>query len=249
MAILGAPAARPRRDPTPGMAKQQPRRNPHISYLWPTPILVRRFGQHQRVNPELAQLFYAYRKRHSPEEPLPYASPDTLMEESNNDALRQLGRFIGDSVFEVAREVNGPYWGQVQDIRVQLTGLWFQITNHHAFHETHVHGNCSWSGVYYVQAGSNPGKVERGVPNGITRFYGPPMDIGGGGHGELGNLYLQDYAWDSIPEDGKLVVFPPHIKHMAFPYAGEQDRIIVSFHAQVHGKRPFRPSENYTFAD
>lgn len=223
-------------------------KSPNVRYLWPTPILTKTFGQHQKVNRELADLFYAYRKQKAPPEPVPYASPDTLLEESNNPALQALGRFISDAVFEVAAEVNEPYWGQAQDLSIHLTGLWFQISNNFAFHETHVHGNCSWSGVYYVQAGSDPGKIRNGINNGITRFYGPQMDMTGGGHGEFGNLYLQDYAFDSVPEDGKLVVFPPHIKHMAFPYQGEIDRIIVSFHAQVHSKTPYRPSLKYTFS-
>jgi hypothetical protein len=54
-----------------------------------------------------------------------------------------------------------------------------------------------------------------------------------GGFGDYGNLYLHDNTWDSYPEDGKLCIFPAHIKHMPFPYAGEEDRVIVSFHAQV----------------
>ena len=54
-----------------------------------------------------------------------------------------------------------------------------------------------------------------------------------GGFGDYGNLYLHDNNWDSYPEDGKLCVFPAHIKHMPFPYNGEEDRVIVSFHAQV----------------
>lgn len=223
--------------------------SPNIHYLWPTAILVKKLDQHQKVNADLVKLFYAYRKRQRPEDPVPFASPDTLLEESNNPSLHALSKFISDAVFEIAADMNAPYWGKAQDLTIHLTGLWFQITNNFAFHETHVHGNCSWSGVYYVQAGSDPGKIRNGVNNGITRFYGPQMDMTGGGHGEYGNLYLQDYAFDSIPEDGKLVVFPPHIKHMAFPYQGELDRIIVSFHAQVHSATPYRPSLKYTFSE
>ena len=42
-----------------------------------------------------------------------------------------------------------------------------------------------------------------------------------------------------------LVVFPSHVKHMAFPYSGERDRVIVSFHAQVHGETDLK--YNYEF--
>ena len=32
-------------------------------------------------------------------------------------------------------------------------------------------------------------------------------------------------------------IFPSNLKHMALPYIGEKDRIIVSFNAQVHGNK------------
>ena len=127
---------------------------------------------------------------------------------------------------------------------MHLTGLWFQITNQHAFHEMHVHGNCSWSGVYYVEAGNASRTANdrhaNGMPNGITRFYGPHTEYMAAGHGDRGNLYLTDNTWDVYPENGKLVVFPSHLKHMVFPYQGEKDRVIVSFHAVVDTPQPQR---------
>ena len=66
------------------------------------------------------------------------------------------------------------------------------------------------------------------------------MEFLAGGHAEFGNLYLEDNSCDSYPEDGKIVVFPSYLKHMVFPYQGEQDRIIISFHAQVNGERELR---------
>ena len=101
----------------------------------------------------------------------------------------------------------------------------------------HVHGNCSWSGDYYVRAGdsstspeSHPGRQ----PNGVTRFCGSPVEHMAGGFGDYGNLYLPQNSWDSYLEGDKLCVFPSLIKHMPFPYDGEEDRVIVFFHAQVY---------------
>jgi hypothetical protein len=95
-----------------------------------------------------------------------------------------------------------------------------------------------------VQSGDSstgPGSLgANGQPNGITRFYGPHTEYQAGGHGDLGNYYLQYHTHDSYPEDGKLVIFPSHIKHMVFPYYGDKDRIIVSFHAQVNGDTELR---------
>lgn len=218
----------------------------YIKQLWPVTILSRRFGKYQQVNPDLIRYFEEYRAAH-PGAPGPvYASPDNFSADSDNPSILALQKFIMDNVFEVASEVNSAFWNKQKAFNVHLTGMWFQISNRYGFHDTHVHGNCSWSGVYYVQTqGCSTGPADLGEndqPNGITRFYGPHIEYQAGGHGDLGNYYLQDYAFDSYPEDGKLVVFPSHLKHMVFPYNGERDRIIVSFHAQINGDEELRYS-------
>jgi len=227
------------------------KKNPNLHLLWPTPFLVKKFGQYQKVNKELLELFYKHRSENESKKSSMYASKDNIYAlYGEQECVKKLVKFIMDGVFEVASEVNAPYWGEPKSIDIEITGLWFQMSNDHCFHETHVHGNCAWSGVYYVQAGDcdtskkshKPGEI----PNGVTRFYGPHLDISAGGHGEFGNMYLQDTHFDSYPESGKLVVFPPHIKHMPFPYNGEEDRVIVSFHAQIHNPDGF--SFGYSFS-
>ena len=216
--------------------------NPHIQYLWPTPILIKKFGQYQKVNRELLELFYTHRSKHEQKKASGYASRDDLYKlYKDHAALNQLIKFIMDNVFEIASVVNGEFWEKGININVEITGIWFQISNDHAFHETHVHGNCTWSGVYYVQADEcshAADDIKSGIlNNGITRFYGPYMEAIGGGQADVGNIYLDENTrWDSYPEDGVLVVFPSHIKHMAFPYVGEKDRVVVSFHAKVIGE-------------
>lgn len=207
-----------------------------IHYLWPTPILTRRYDHHEKVNPALLELFRRHREEHPRGGGSSYASDDNLLElYGSEQCVGDLARFIAESVFEISNAVNKELWRDIGKVRVDLTGVWFQITNDYAFHETHVHGNCSWSGVYYVRSGSAGPKDETsGQPNGITRFYGPYLDFMAGGHGDFGNLYLQGSTWDSRPRDGALVVFPSYTRHMAFPYRGEEDRVIVSFHAQVN---------------
>ena len=216
--------------------KAKPAGNPNIISLWPTTLLAKRFAHYQKINPALLELFYQHRDREKPGSRA-YASRDDLLSQYPlHEELNELARFISQGIVEVAREANKGLWRGDEKVSVNITGLWFQISNDHAFHEMHVHGNCSWSGVYYVRsadcatsARSNPGRQ----PNGVTRFYGPHVEHMAGGFGDYGNLYLHDNSWDSYPEDGKLCIFPSHIKHMPFPYDGEEDRVIVSFHAQV----------------
>lgn len=223
------------------MAKNKNRENPNIVKLWPTTILAKRFAHHQKVNPVLLELFYQHRDKEQRTPKEAYASRDNLLSQYENHVeLQELADFIRASVYEVAKEANTSLWKADDRVRINLTGLWFQISNGFNFHETHVHGNCSWSGVYYVQAGdssSSPEALRDNRPNGITRFYGPHMEHMAGGHGDYGNFYLHESSWDSFPQDGKICIFPSHIKHMAFPYNGTKDRVIVSFHAQVFSSK------------
>ncbi|MEM7563806.1 MAG: putative 2OG-Fe(II) oxygenase [Pseudomonadota bacterium] len=211
--------------------------NPNIIKLWPTTMLAKRFAHYQKINPALLELFYQHRDREQRTPQQAYASHDDLLSQYPlHKELNELAEFISGSIVEVAREANRGLWRDDDKVRVTLTGLWFQISNGHSFHEMHVHGNASWSGVYYIQSGDSSqsaGDVKGAQPNGVTRFYGPHVEHMAGGFGDYGNLYLHDNNWDSFPQDGKLCVFPAHIKHMPFPYVGEKDRVILSFHAQV----------------
>ena len=233
------------------MAKKlKPSGNPNIVKLWPTTMLAKRFAHYQKVNPALLELFYQHQNREQRGAQQSYASKDDLLSQYPlHKELNELAEYISQGIVEVAREANADLWRGDEKVSVNITGLWFQISNDHAFHEMHVHGNCSWSGVYYVRSAdcstslqSNPGKQ----PNGVTRFYGPHVEHMAGGFGDYGNLYLHDNHWDSFPEDGKLCIFPSHIKHMPFPYSGEEDRVIVSFHAQVFNSSGTQ-SYNYGF--
>ena len=217
--------------------KTKPAGNPNIVKLWPTLFLAKRFAHFQKVNPTLLELFYEHREREQRGTQQAYASHDDLLSKYPlHDGLNELAEFISQGIVEVAREANRGLWRDDEKVRVQITGLWFQISNGYSFHEMHVHGNCSWSGVYYVRAAdcsAGPDSHRGAQPNGVTRFYGPNIEHMAGGFGDYGNLYLHDSNWDSYPEDGKLCIFPAHIKHMPFPYKGTEDRVIVSFHAQV----------------
>ncbi len=186
--------------------------NQNIITLWPTILLAKRYAHYQKVNPSLLELFYQHRDREQGKPQQAYASSDDLLSKYPlHDELNELAEFISQGIIEVASVANEGLWRSGEKVRFNITGLWFQISNNHAFHEIHVHGNCSWSGVSYVRSGDcskSPDSHRGEQPNGITRFYGP------------------------------------HIKHMPFPYNGAEDRVIVSFHAQVYDSSG---SQNYDY--
>jgi hypothetical protein len=215
---------------------------PGFHALWPTPLGVFHYADASEMNPLLARMFGALRSTelHAGDVASSsfFASGDDLLDRIRLPEWQGFIRFIIDSVQNTVAHANAGVWpsGRLQ-LRLQITGMWFQVSNHGAFHDVHNHGNCSWSGVYYVQL--DPVEQRRrhpvyGVCNGATRFYGPYLGRLGGAYADLGNAYLQRPHCDVIPEEGMLVVFPSFLEHKALPYEGERDRVSVSFNAGVH---------------
>lgn len=219
--------------------------NPNLQMLWPTPLFQRSLENHPPINAELVKLFYQHRQEDLEQRGVAagnlYSSSDDLLQRYESAALQTLFAFIGNVVFEVAQAMNKPIWQSMgaSQLQMSVVGAWFQIQNRYGFHDIHNHGNCSWSGVYYVQIDPLERRFEHatlGAMNGITRFYGHQLGLLGGAHMDLGNAYLQQSHFDVVPEEGTLIVFPSWLNHKAMPYDGDKDRIIISFNAQVHGK-------------
>ncbi len=213
-----------------------------LKMLWPTPILIKKLEPYSAINNDLVNLFYQQKERDGNPMTTVYSSPDDLLQRYDHPSLHALFQFISNSVFEVASQMNAPIWQQTGagKLNMHIVGAWFQIQNQFGFHDIHSHGNCSWSGVYYLQideATKRHKHPQLGANNGITRFYSPRFDLLGGAHMDMGNAYLQDSHFDVQPEEGTLIVFPSWLNHKAMPYDGEKDRIIISFNAQVHGEK------------
>lgn len=212
---------------------------------WPVPLGIHQFDQAPEVNATLARAFAAMRATDLAQQEggqnasdVFYASHDQLLGRVQLPEFQALISFIADSLQKTIGQANSGVWpaGKMR-LQLQMVGCWFQIQNGMAFHDVHTHGNCSWSGVYYVQCDAPEKRCAHpslGQMNGVTRFYGPYTDWLSGAHMDIGNAYLQKNTLDVEPEPGKLVVFPSYLPHKAMPYEGEQDRIIVSFNAQVH---------------
>ena len=218
--------------------------SPELAWLWPTPLLRRRLPDAEALNADLARTFVAFRDKQIAREkavagPV-YASPDDLLKRFQKKALRDLFAFIGDAVYGLARSANATAWEGLEaaSLRVAIAGAWFQTQNGYGSHGVHTHGNCSWSGVYYVQCDAEAERVAHptlGVRNGVLRFHGPRFERLGGAHQDVGNLYLQDSTLDVAPEPGLLVLFPSWLPHEVLPYDGTRDRIAVSFNALLEG--------------
>lgn len=205
---------------------------------WPVPLAVHRFKEASEVNPVLARVFNALRATDAMAAPGSfYASADDLLKRVDLPEFSALLQFIAASLQATAQQANAGVWPKGRHgLQLDLVGVWFQIQNGATFHDIHTHGNCSWSGVYYVQIDPPEQRhthPEFGTLNGATRFYSPLFPLLGGAYMDMGNAWLQQATLDVTPAEGELVLFPSFLPHKAMPYVGERDRIIVSFNAQI----------------
>jgi hypothetical protein len=214
-----------------------------LDWLWPTPIGRHRYAAAERLNPLLVRAFAdgrAAQERQRGQERGPFfASDDDLLHRVKLPEWQDFVSFVVSSLVDTATQANREAWaGQAFDLKVGILGMWFQCSRAGAFHDVHTHGNCSWSGVYIVQIDEPDRRVEHpvyGQANGVTRLYGPPFATLGGAFVDVGNAYLQPPHHDVEPLPGQLLLFPSWLAHMALPYDGEHERIIISFNASVHG--------------
>lgn len=162
-----------------------------------------------------------------------FESKFDLLEHDQPD-LRKLRQFIHNSVQQAVSHVNGEKYSPDR-IDVTFKDSWYHITNDGGFHDTHVHGGCSWCGIYYLQIGDSATQPGGAAPNGGNRFYSPLM--AGGAHGDYGNAYLRGISVDPPLQNGMLLLFPSYLKHSGLPYNGDADRVIISFNSCSYLKK------------
>lgn len=175
--------------------------------MWPTLFHVATFPEPQAVKATLVELCYQLRER-EPAWGIAARSKQGLYESQprffDHAAAEPLLAFCNAVVATVFQRVP------------RFVESWCHITNGGGYHDAHAHvdfarGVC---GIYYLQAGDC-----RAEPvNGVNRFYSP-------------NLFDQNEVADIVPEEGKLILFPGHVRHAALPYTGGLDRIVISFNA------------------
>ncbi|MDT8344152.1 MAG: putative 2OG-Fe(II) oxygenase [Thermohalobaculum sp.] len=157
-------------------------------------------------------------------------SPLSFFSSADDAALKNLVGWVEACVRAVVSRINGASVAP-ERLRVTFNESWFHVTRSGGFHDVHVHGNCSWCGIYYLRSAAAAPARDGSAGNGINRFYSPMMR--GGVLRDFGNSYLgRDYV-DIEPRNGRLVIFPAHLLHSALPYVGDEERIILSFNSRT----------------
>ncbi len=108
---------------------------------------------------------------------------------------------------------------------LSLSG-WASICRAGAYHAPHSHPDSAWSGVYYV----DPGTDRPDWPlSGVLEFLDPRAGVEA--VTAPGDPYGEPFR--IRPLAGLLVVFPSWLYHWVHPYAGQAPRIAISFNASL----------------
>ena len=103
---------------------------------------------------------------------------------------------------------------------------WATICRAGAYYASHSHPDSAWSGVYYVDAGTEI--VDRPL-SGVLEFLDPRAAVEA--VTAPGDPYGEPFR--VRPQAGLLLVFPSWLYHWVHPYAGQTPRIAVSFNATL----------------
>jgi len=137
---------------------------------------------------------------------------------SEETAVVNTKNFIGKSLATVINE----FHLETCKYDITFTDSWFHVGKTNSLHETHIHANCSWCGIYYVDIGDEG--------SGQTSFRNPAYST----YLDAGTRWLDRTMETRIKaENGLLVLFPSYLQHYQSIYTGKKDRIVVAFNAQI----------------
>ena len=203
-----------------------------IHTMWPT-----YFGEfynpdHEEIKIDLVDYFKKYMndkpsKKNNGENYNLYESDYNLHLEGNPTFNKLIKEFIAKGFVAMAKQANkGLLNTENKDLTVTITASWFIHYAKNGFVLPHSHiSNSSWCCVYYLQLGKDATRI-----NGGTYFQKPLPNRHTVDYGSLYNKYtMTQFA----PEEGKMLIWPSYLSHGSFPYAGDNDKIIISANAEI----------------
>jgi len=103
-----------------------------------------------------------------------------------------------------------------------LDNMWINVNKYKDFNVSHIHPNCSISGVFYIKCPKKSGNIvfENSNANILSYVWEPDTD-----------KYTPNTSskWIIIPQENLLLLFPSHLNHYVKPNINKQERISISF--------------------
>ncbi len=204
--------------------------------LWPNYIGQKTNASHKDIEADLIQFTNDYVKkglpcRTSPENKELFESAYDIFPtySSSHAPLQNLEAFLAEGFIELAQAANERVWDargiNVEDLKAEFTSSWFIRYDSGGCVGPHIHGDSSWSCVYYAQ-------IDDGcdAKNGGTYFISPANKPDSS---DLGTDYLKATSFDIPAVVGDAVFFPAHLVHGSHPYRGMKKRIIFSSNVRI----------------
>ncbi len=140
-----------------------------------------------------------------------------------NSAYNPILNEIDAALSRISAELN-----YAKDQALKVTSMWSIINPPGNGNRAHVHPNSLWSGVYYVQAPENAGKIEFIDPRTVIIMNQPKYET---------KRKRPRETWTKVnfkPIPGRMIIFPAWLYHgvdtnMSKEKGRAGDRVIISF--------------------
>ena len=138
-------------------------------------------------------------------------------------------RYVHDAILRIAALST-----EEEDLsKVDVTykaGSWANMNTDGDYNARHIHPDCDWAVVYYVETGHPDPDNER---NGRLELHDPRILA------NISKLTRYGFARGMLvdPVPGKMVLFPAWIEHSVHPFFGAGDRISIACNVKITGGR------------
>jgi len=112
--------------------------------------------------------------------------------------------------------------------RFELDNMWININGKGHYNTSHNHPNCLMSGVFWVKAPENCGKLIFQNPHSFAEgWLIESADV------DVKKRLNYHHTFEFTPQEGTLVMFPSHLMHSVESNESDEDRISIAFNLQL----------------
>jgi uncharacterized protein (TIGR02466 family) len=112
---------------------------------------------------------------------------------------------------------------------VEIKSIWLNINRRFNSNSCHWHPNSNLSGVLYIKAPKDCGRIFFESPHEFTEFNAM--------HVQKQHFIEKYLAWRYMsiePKEGSLIIFPSHLRHFVNPNQSTGDRISLAFNMNIN---------------
>ncbi len=232
-------------DPEKKLKRRKVDENFRRRVLFPTFLYDIKIENHEVLNSELLNKIYDEKK--ADEKGLQRSNLKGLGGWHSKNSLHQKAEFrsLADKILNAGNRISTDL-GYNPEFRLAIGQMWSIINPPGGANRAHIHPNCVWSGVYYVQTPDKSGDIEFIDPRTQNLAHQPFYSLG------RKRLPPTSPVTNVRPYAGQMLIFPNWLYHSVEPNlssrSGEEaDRIVIAFNlVQIRRPRQKRDQSNTT---